>query len=324
MALLTQMTLAEAQALGRGFGLDVAGLEPILRGSVNSNFAVALVGGGRAFLRVCEESPRAAVEQQNRLLAHLCARGVPTPAPLELRGGGTVHEHRGRPVTAFPFCDGEWICQARVDAARLRAVGRALGRIHLAGADFADAPANRFGPEDLAGRVDRLRTGGYGALPSETAAAVERLAAELSRVTTAVERHGAPLVIHGDVFRDNVLWHEGRLSAVLDFESASRGHPAFDLAVTMLAWCFGDALDAGMARALGAGYAEVRPVAAAEREAWFDAACFAAVRFAITRITDYELRPPGVVVYKDFRRFVRRLDALHALGPRGLGALLAP
>src|SRR5207244_1907666 len=127
--------------------------------------------GGRAFLRVCEESPRAAVEQQNRLLAQLCAHGVPTPAPLRLADGGTVAEHRGRPATAFPFCAGAWICQARVDAQRVREVGRALGRIHLAGADFDGAPESRFGPDALAGRIARLRAGGHGALSLEIAAA---------------------------------------------------------------------------------------------------------------------------------------------------------
>ena len=48
----------------------------------------------------------------------------------------------------------------------------------------------------------------------------------------------------------------------------------------------------------------------------------AAVRFAITRITDYELRPAGVVVYKDYRRFVARLAALDAIGEDAFAAWL--
>ena len=45
-------------------------------------------------------------------------------------------------------------------------------------------------------------------------------------------------VVHGDLFRDNVLWAPAvaggtgpKIGALLDFESASRGHVAFDLMV---------------------------------------------------------------------------------------------
>jgi homoserine kinase type II len=43
-----------------------------------------------------------------------------------------------------------------------------------------------------------------------------------------------------------------------------------------------------------------------------------ALRFTVTRITDYELRPRGSVVYKDYRRFLARLLAIEALGEGGL------
>ncbi|MEJ7733258.1 MAG: hypothetical protein WKG00_29200 [Polyangiaceae bacterium] len=44
---------------------------------------------------------------------------------------------------------------------------------------------------------------------------------------------------------------------------------------------------------------------------------FAALRFAITRITDFELRR-GAGVHKDYRRFVARLAALDAAGDAGI------
>jgi homoserine kinase type II len=322
MALLTPMTLTEARALGARFGLEVAAVTPIPHGSVNSNFALQLLDGDRAFMRVCEESSRGVVEQQNRLLRHLVARGVPTPAPLELADGGTIAEHRGKPVTAFPFCSGGWICQAKVDETRAFAVGRALARIHLAGEDYLDAPPTRFGPEALRTRIEALRAGRHGELDDQVAGAVDRLEREIDRLESSVARYRATTIVHGDVFRDNVLWRGDELIAVLDFESASRGHPAFDLAVTVLAWCYGDRLEEGLFAALARGYSTERPLSGEDMAAFFELGQLAAVRFAITRITDYELRPNGVVVYKDFRRFLRRLDALAELGHAGCTRLL--
>jgi len=92
--------------------------------------------------------------------------------------------------------------------------------------------------------------------------------------------------------------------------------------VTLLAWCVGDALDPELARALADGYTAARPLPEAEAEALYAEGSFAALRFAITRITDFELRPRGSGVYKDFRRFVARGAALTALGSDGLRALL--
>ena len=321
MALLTPMTLAEARQLGAGFGLDVHALRPVPAGSVNSNFELGTAGGERFFLRVFEESPHAAVERQNALLARLAAAGVPTPVPLALAAGaGTIAEHQGKAVSVFPFVPGEHLCQARLSPAHLARVGEALARVHVAGAGVQALPANRFGRAELAARLANLEAR---ELPGE----IEQLVPELRAGLDELAAHGAPggsAVVHGDVFRDNVLWRDGELVGLLDFESASAGEPVFDLMVTLLAWCFSDRLERLLAQALVAGYRRVRALGEAELAAAWGAARFAALRFTITRITDYELRPRGVVVYKDFRRFLARLRAVEALGASGFRAWLEP
>jgi homoserine kinase type II len=321
MALLTPLTLDEAATLARLFGLEVTGLKPVARGSVNSNFELALVDGNKAFLRVYEESDRDAVLVQNRLLAHLVEAGVPTPAPLVRHDGqGTLAQHAGKPVVLFPFCEGGFVCQRAVDARRCRVVGAALAAIHLAGERYPDAPPNRFGAEALDARIIEL---GRRELAPSLAATVERLARLLEETTAACKPHPEDTVIHGDVFRDNVLWKEdGSLSAVVDFESASRGSAAFDLMVTLLAWCFTDRFDRALATALVAGYQATRRLRPDELAACYEQARAACARFGITRITDYELRPRDVVVHKDYRRFLARLDAVEAIGERRFGAWL--
>ena len=311
MALLTPMTLTEAQHLGALFGLTIVGLHPILLGSVNSNFAADLEDGGRVFLRVCEESDEAAVRLGNRLLHHLVAGGVPTPAPLALSDGSdTLAEHQGKPVAIFPFIAGESCCQRSCTPAHLRAVGAALGRIHQVGRSFESPPANRFGSAQLQQRLAHLHTL---SLPAPLRVDCQHLNERLTTLAARPQTND-PIIIHGDVFRDNILWQDDTLAAVLDFESASLGHPAFDLMVTLLAWCYGDHLDRDLARALIDGYRSQAPFNEEMRAHCYDEARAAAVRFAITRITDYQLRPRGVVAYKDYRRFMARLDALEEIG----------
>lgn len=322
MARLTPLLIVDARRLGERYGLDVVGVTPILAGSVNSNFGLALANGGRAFLRIYEEQGAVAARGEALLVAHLADRGVPTPRPTPRVDGDAaafMAEHAGKPVAVFPWCEGAALCQRQVDEGRAHAVGAALARVHVAGASFEGASASRFDASELARRLDGLATV---ALSRELRATVDELA---RRLPALAARSAAPElgVIHGDLFRDNVLWQDGAISALLDFESASRGSAPFDLAVTMLSWCFGDGFDERLARAMVAGYTSVRSLDASERRAFFDEARFAALRFAVTRITDFELRPAGTGVHKDYRRFVARLDALERMGPAGLDALLA-
>jgi homoserine kinase type II len=122
-------------------------------------------------------------------------------------------------------------------------------------------------------------------------------------------------IIHGDLFRDNVLWHGPELSALLDFESACEGSFAYDLVVTVLAWCYGDDFDERLVRAMYEGYAAKRPLAAGEIAALGTEARIASLRFAVTRITDYTMRRGlGERVMKDYRRFWLRHERVAELG----------
>jgi homoserine kinase type II len=321
MATLTPLPLDDARRLGAAYGLDVATVRGIPAGSVNSNYALGLAGegGGQVFLRVYEEQQAESAAGEARLLAHLAAEGVKTPRPRPLAADASafIAEHAGKPVAVFPWIEGDSLCQKLVTVEAARKLGAALGEVHRAGDTFVGAPASRFGAPQLAARLRGLEAMD---LDAELTAVVARLGADLARLTDR------PIVgqglIHGDLFRDNVLWQAGEITALLDFESASIGSRPFDLMVTILAWCFGDALDPELARALVDGYTRARPLPEIEAEALHTEGSFAALRFSITRLTDFELRPRGQGVFKDYRRFLARAATLAQLGPRGLRAML--
>ena len=138
-------------------------------------------------------------------------------------------------------------------------------------------------------------------------------------------------VIHSDLFKDNVLWQNGSIVALIDFESASEGPYLYDLMVTLLAWCYSDHLEPALVTALLNGYADVRPLTEAEHRESAVEAALACLRFATTRMTDYSLRTaPGATPVRDFRRFLSRLaeveagalaEPLNTLRRRGVGAI---
>ena len=319
MATFTCLEETEVRSLLRDYPVsEMRAFKGIPAGSVNSNFAIELADA-RFFLRVYEEQDADGARAEAKLLAYLASRGVPTAAPIARRDGSLLSKARGKPAALFAWMPGAMRCQAGVSVGDAEQVGAALGRVHVAGAD-AERGAGRFREADLFGRLDRIAASAAPALAAEAAPLREALRTWSSQRDGTLPRG----LVHGDLFRDNVLWGEdGRISALLDFESASDGVLAYDLMVTVLAWCVGDTLDTRLFRALVAGYESVRPLRAIEKDALCTEGCLAALRFTVTRITDYAMRGEvGLRVIKDWRRFYFRFAMLRDLGPGGIARAL--
>jgi homoserine kinase type II len=318
MATYTPLPLAQAQAAGQAFGLDVRAVVPVPAGSVNSNYRLEVHHGGPFFARIYEEQDRAGAEAEARLLDHLATHGVATPRPLpRADGAGFTAETSAsagetrRPIALFPWRNGEILCQAMVSVEVARTVGEKLAEVHRAGATFGEPRPGRFRISDMRVRLERIA----GAEDPALRAMAPQIVARLDRAESARDPDLPRGIIHGDLFRDNVLWEGGTPTALLDFESACDGSWVYDLMVTMLAWCYGDELDERLARAMFAGYSAVRRLSASERAALDVEGRIGALRFTVTRITDFAMRPAiGERVMKDYRRFWARHERIDALG----------
>ena len=75
-------------------------------------------------------------------MEHLAGRGITCPQPVKNRAGETLGRLAGRPAAMVTFLEGMWI--RRPSAAHCAALGEALARLHLAGADFPMRARTRF------------------------------------------------------------------------------------------------------------------------------------------------------------------------------------
>jgi homoserine kinase type II len=308
VALLTALPTEKARELGRAYGVEIARVEPLALGSVNSNFRVFAEDGRELFARLYEEQGVAGAEAELGLLSALARGGSRVPEALPL--AGPLPLHAGKPFVVFPWLQGEILCLLRVDVAACRAVGAALARVHLATDRVARLGPGRFGPGDMLARLDRVERETE---RTDLLADVARVCELYARLLPLRDGSLPSGIVHGDLFRDNVLWQPGELPALLDFESAFHGPFVYDLMVTIAAWCYRDAFDLRLARALVEGYAGVRPLSAGERRAVHVEGALACLRFVTSRITDFELRAaPGARPGRDYRRFLARLTAIEA------------
>lgn len=154
---------------------------------------------------------------------HAAARVPEAVEPLPTSGGATVARVEGRPVSLWPYVEGNWPRESE----HLLQAARLLARLHraLSSARPGPRPARAFAEYGLYGAED----GPAG--PADLADPdLDRWLAEFHRT------HPARHPLHGDYYAGNTLVHGGVLSAVLDWDEAFAGAPEVELAAAATEW----------------------------------------------------------------------------------------
>jgi homoserine kinase type II len=302
----TQLNSTDVRSILAAFGrTDYRSHVPIAAGTINTNLRVECESGP-LFLRINEGKVRDEVQREAAIVEYLASRGVSTPMPLLAGDGQRFAAFGASFASVFPWVDGQILLREGVGSTQVASVGRALAELHLKGSQFPDHRSGRYEPEEITRRLEGIVQRN----DSRLSAAVDILSPEL-RALASERYRDVPLgLIHGDLFIDNVLFKpSGEVAALIDFEQASWGRLAYDVAVTLLAFTYGRVdFKADCVRAFLEAYRAVRPPSPEERKAFPAELRFAACRFAVTRITDVFLRQqPGVPGGKDYRRYLDRL-----------------
>ena len=159
-----------------------------------------------------------------------------------------------------------------------------LARLHHGAGDFSQSRGNSMGPAAWREMADKIATGAEDAAPD----LMDLVATELDFLEAHWPRGLPEGIIHGDFFPDNVLWEGNEITGVIDFYFACKEALAYDLAVTLNAWCFNASGDFNQDRAkeIVTGYESVRPLTAEEKAAMPLFLRGAAIRILLSRTHD--------------------------------------
>lgn len=276
---------------------------PIAAGIENTNYFVT-TDNGRYVLTLYERLPAAELPFYLNLMAHLARAGVDVPAPEPDRTGALFSLLNGKPAGLVARIEGE--SQRHPEPAHCGAVGAALARLHVASQSYRPRLTNRRGPawwRQMARVV----------APYLTLAQKELLGDEI-RFQIGFGKFRMPKgAIHGDLFCNNVLFHDGRVAGIIDFGFAATDFFAYDLAITVNDWCVAGnadgALDSERVKAQVDAYQAVRPLTNDERAQWPALLRAAALRFWVSRLHDLYLPRPGELTHAhdpgEFERILR-------------------
>ena len=323
MAVFTEVSEDEAGSLLRALNLgELAALRGIQSGIENTNYFVTVrdVLGEREFVLTLFE--RLTFEQLPfylHLMKHLAQHGIPVPDPAPNRDGDILHTVCGKPAALVNKLEGRHELAPGPD--HCAQVGAMLARMHLAGRDYNRRQPNLRG---LAWWNETVPV----VLPFVTPEQAALLRSELAyqnHVAGSAAYAALPRgPVHADLFRDNVMFEDGRLTGFFDFYFAGVDPFLFDIAVCLNDWAIDlptGRHDEERAQAFLQAYAGVRPLAAAERELLPAMLRAGALRFWISRLWDFHLpREASLLKPHDPTHFERvlRERAAHPATARAL------
>ena len=305
MAVYTDVTSDELTRFLARYDIgDLLSYKGIAEGVENSNFLVHTSAGNFILTLYEKRVAESDLPFFLGLMEHLATRGLTCPQPVKDREGGLLGVIAGRPAAIVTFLDGLWI--RKPNASHCAAVGEALARLHIAGADFAIKRSNALSVANWRALFEHAGARGDGVRPG----LCNEIVTELDRLEKSWPRDLPDGVIHADLFPDNVFFLGDRLSGLIDFYFACNDMLAYDVAICLNCWCFepDHSFNVTKGRALLSAYNKVRALSVAEQAALPILARGAAMRFLLTRLVDWLAVPEGALVKpKDPLEYFRKL-----------------
>jgi homoserine kinase type II len=296
----------------------------IAQGVENSNYLVAVedaAGMERKYILTLYEK-RVVPEDVPfflGLMQHLARRGIVCPQPVARADGTLYGMVAGKVAAMVTFLDGQSYAQIRPTHAA--SLGEALAGLHHAVAGFSGHRANALSFDGwknlytkIAPRLEEVHAG-LGALLAEELAFLAAHWPEAASLPRGV--------IHADCFPDNVFFIGDTVSGIIDFYFACDDFFAYDLAITVNAWCFESdgRFNEEKASKLLQHYQQHRPLNTAEKTAFPILLRGAALRFLLTRAHDWlyhdkhaMVTPKDPLEYLDKLQFHQKLQHLGAYG----------
>jgi homoserine kinase type II len=307
MSVFTKVSHSQLREFLRAYPVGrVIGFQGIGEGVENTNYFVDTTDG-RFVLTLFERLNHDDLPFFLGLMDHCATRGVPCPKPIAMRDGGWLTELNGKPAALVQRLPGASELFPNVE--QCRAAGEVLAELHMAAKSFPTVAENTRGPEWRQATGERLL--------ERVDADIAALIRDELQAQAAIDWAKLPQgVVHADLFRDNVLFTENRVSGLIDFYYACVDAQVYDLAITVNDWCFDVDGNLNLARynAMLTAYRGLRELSSTEREAWPMMLRAAALRFWLSRLYDWHFPREGDLVHVKDPEQYRRVLCLHREG----------
>jgi len=234
---------------------------------------------------------------------YLSSNGIKCPLPLR-NNNNLFAEILGKPASVLTFLDGKSTLSVTEEQAYQ--LGLILGQIHNISINLEIKRENPLGLDSFPKLIKNSKS---------TAETFSKdlninMLEEYNRIKSNWPEGLPKGIIHADLFPDNILFHEGQISGVIDFSFSCNDFLSYDLSICINAWCFKDGeFDISLSRNLLKGYQKERKLSNAEIEKLPILCSGSALRFLLTRLVDWRVNDKSAMVTpKNPYEFIKILD----------------
>ena len=240
-----------------------------------------------------------------KLQKNIASHGFDCPLPIENNSGSSINILKGKSAVIISFLDGKKL--QSVLPHHCREVGSMIARFTNITKSSNLMKENSMGInswENILVKCKENDTSLYYTY-------LETLEKELSFLKQNWPKNLPKAIIHADLFQDNIFFKEDKISGVIDFYFSCRDFIAYEIALTINAWCFH--LTQGFQlknyQSLMDGFNEHSSLNNDEKKVLNILLRGAAVRILVTRLHDKIFHPDdALVIPKDPKEYLNILE----------------
>jgi homoserine kinase type II len=306
MSVFTTLSLEEVRSYLRDFDLgEIIELRGIAAGITNTNYFV-VTSQNKYVLTIFEKNQASELNYFVDLMRFLSQQGVLCPLPISDKNGHSLHLLKGKPALMVTCLSGTDILDP--NTVQIQQVATALAKLHVVGEQFKQPSINQ---RDATWRNNTAQN----VLPLLSTADQKMLQSELA-YQQALDVDDLPRgVVHGDLFRDNVLFDGDALGGFIDFYYACNDVLLYDVAIAVNEWCLHHtgsdigSIDEDKMDTFLTAYQAIRPFSKKEWKRWLAMLRLAALRFWLSRLYDFYFPADGELTHtKDPNHFKKILQ----------------
>ncbi|CAM8288463.1 MULTISPECIES: homoserine kinase [Candidatus Methylopumilus] len=300
MSVYTSVNIKELKIWLQDYAFDdLTDYQGIKSGITNTNYFL-MTAHDRFVLTLFEKNTIEDLPYFVDLMSHLATHSFLCPKPILKKNGTALSILKNKPALIVTCLKGKEITNPEVN--HCKAVGKSLAELHVKSANFVAQHQNTRDLSWIKKTAETL----FNELPQDESKLLREEILYQEKQNYKLPKS----TIHGDLFKDNVLFLNDEVSGFIDFYYACTDYLILDVAIAVNDWCVNSdgSFDESRLNAFLDAYKKIRSFNDNEDRAWNDVLRLASLRFWVSRLNDFYHAEEGELTFiKDPNHFKKIL-----------------
>ena len=296
MSVYTSVNIKELKIWLQDYAFDdLTDYQGIKSGITNTNYFL-MTAHDRFVLTLFEKNTIEDLPYFVDLMSHLATNSFLCPKPILKKNGIALSILKNKPALIVTCLKGKEVTNPEVN--HCKAVGKSLAELHVKSANFVAQHQNTRDLSWIKKTAETL----FNELPQDESKLLKEEILYQEKQNYKLPKS----TIHGDLFKDNVLFLNDEVSGFIDFYYACTDYLILDVAIAVNDWCVNSdgSFDEARLNAFLDAYKKIRSFNDNEDRAWNDVLRLASLRFWVSRLNDFYHAEEGELTFiKDPNHF---------------------